>query len=164
MSTPDPGPGDRPADSTRRRLLQALGLGVTGAAVGVPLALSARSLWPNALYEAPRRFKAGRPEAFTEGATFLADQRVFVFREGKDLFCLSAVCTHLGCTVQQVRAGPGLEFHCPCHGSRYRADGTNYSGPAPKPLAYHPLELAPDDGQVVVDLADTAEKARRLKG
>ncbi|PVU84113.1 (2Fe-2S)-binding protein [Cellulomonas sp. WB94] len=44
---------------------------------------------------------------------------------------MSAVCTHAGCTV----APDGSELVCPCHGSIYRAaDGSNVSGPAPKPL------------------------------
>lgn len=44
---------------------------------------------------------------------------------------MSAICTHLGCTV----APDGAELVCPCHGSVYKAaDGSNVSGPAPKPL------------------------------
>jgi cytochrome b6-f complex iron-sulfur subunit len=44
-------------------------------------------------------------------------------------------------------------FLCPCHGSQYSGDGGNVSGPAPKPLAWYHLSIAPDDGQLVVDLA-----------
>ncbi|HEY3452551.1 MAG TPA: Rieske (2Fe-2S) protein [Myxococcales bacterium] len=163
MSSDESGKG--PADPGRRRALKVLGVGVVGAAVAAPLVVAARSLVPNVLYEPPRRFKAGRLEALTEGPNFFREQRVFVFREAGKLSCLSAVCTHLGCTVQLVRkgSGDGFEFHCPCHGSKYRADGTNYDGPAPRPLSYHLLEIAPDDGQVVVDLSRTADKTWRLK-
>lgn len=163
MSSDESGKG--PADTGRRRALKVLGVGVVGAAVATPLVVAARSLLPNVLYEPPRRFKAGRLELLTEGANFFRDQRVFVFRERGQLRCLSAVCTHLGCTVQLVRKGSGdeFEFHCPCHGSKYHADGMNYAGPAPLPLAYHRIEIAPDDGQVVVDLSSSADRTWRLK-
>lgn len=44
---------------------------------------------------------------------------------------MSAICTHMGCTV----APAGATLECPCHGSVFKAaDGSNVSGPAPKPL------------------------------
>jgi menaquinol-cytochrome c reductase iron-sulfur subunit len=36
------------------------------------------------------------------------------------------------------------------------------SGPAPKPLAWYQLSVAPDDGQLVVDLAAQVEHDFRL--
>jgi cytochrome b6-f complex iron-sulfur subunit len=150
----------------RRRMMARLGVGFASAAVGLPVIMSVRSLVPNALYEMPLKVKVGDPEQFADGPTFLKDQRVFVFREAKTFHCLSAVCTHLGCTVQLVRAenraAGEIEFHCPCHGSRYKADGTNYSGPAPRPLDYFKLERAPDDGRLVVDLSQTTDKGWRF--
>ncbi|MGA3032976.1 MAG: Rieske (2Fe-2S) protein [Terracidiphilus sp.] len=46
---------------------------------------------------------------------------------------LSAVCTHLGCTVKYE---PEMDrIHCACHGGVYNAyTGANVSGPPPKPL------------------------------
>ena len=46
---------------------------------------------------------------------------------------LTAVCTHLGCTVQYE---PQMDrIHCACHGGVYNAyTGANVSGPPPKPL------------------------------
>ncbi len=45
---------------------------------------------------------------------------------------LSAICTHLGCTVQYR---PDLhEVWCPCHNGVYSIDGANISGPPPHPL------------------------------
>ena len=49
---------------------------------------------------------------------------------------LSLVCTHLGCTVEQKDNG----FTCPCHGSRYEANGNVTHGPANKPL--RPVRVA----------------------
>ena len=107
--------------------------------------------------------------SFAGGATFLPEQRVFVFREAHTFHCISAVCTHLGCTVQLARAAAAagapagtVEFHCPCHGSKYHGDGTPYAGPAPRPLDYFKLAIAPDDGQLVVDLGERADKGWRL--
>lgn len=45
---------------------------------------------------------------------------------------LDLTCTHLRCRVAPSADGG---FACPCHGSRYDADGRPVSGPAPRPLA-----------------------------
>lgn len=45
---------------------------------------------------------------------------------------VSAVCTHLGCTVQYRN-----DMHviwCACHNGTYGLDGRNISGPPPRPL------------------------------
>lgn len=160
---------------TRRALLNKVGLGALLTGIfGQGLAFL-RSLVPNVLYEEPRRFKVGLPDQFAEGATFLEDKRLFVFRERNTFYAISATCTHLGCTVKminlnqpkkvQIKGQPlevRREFHCPCHGSKFYGDGTNYAGPAPTPLAWHKLELAPDDGQLVVNLSETVNQDFRL--
>jgi cytochrome b6-f complex iron-sulfur subunit len=46
---------------------------------------------------------------------------------------LTAVCTHLGCTVQYEPEADRI--HCACHGGVYNPyTGANVSGPPPKPL------------------------------
>jgi cytochrome b6-f complex iron-sulfur subunit len=46
--------------------------------------------------------------------------------------CVSAVCTHLGCTVQ-YRSDLSAIW-CACHNGTYGLDGRNISGPPPRPL------------------------------
>ncbi|HKV26309.1 MAG TPA: Rieske (2Fe-2S) protein [Candidatus Acidoferrum sp.] len=45
---------------------------------------------------------------------------------------VSAVCTHLGCTVQ-YRSDTHVIW-CACHNGTYGLDGRNISGPPPRPL------------------------------
>jgi cytochrome b6-f complex iron-sulfur subunit len=150
------------AGPSRRSWLETAGLAAVLAALASPVYMLLRSLKPDVLYEPPKRFKAGLPAGFPEGATFLEDKRVYIVREQSAFFAISAVCTHLGCTVKLVNAN-GREFHCPCHGSKYRGDGTNYAGPAPRPLVWHELQVSPDDGQLVVDLGQTVGRDFRLR-
>ena len=162
-------------DQTRRKLLSRLGLGATLLAIGGQAYAVLRSLVPNVLYENPQRFKVGTIDQFAEGAKFIDDKRIFIFREKNTFHCISATCTHLGCTVKMNRLSQAksvsvrgrqvneqVEFACPCHGSKYYGDGTNYAGPAPKPLAHYKLEVAPEDGQLIVDTSQTVPQDFRL--
>ena len=56
-----------------------------------------------------------------------------ITEEGKlDTIGIVDNCTHLGCTFPW---NPNdNQFQCPCHGSRYAADGSVVRGPAPLPL------------------------------
>ena len=163
------------SDHNRRDFLVRVGSTAGMCAIGYQGAAALRSLVPNVSYDAPTTVKVGLPAEFPEGLKFLPDLRLFVFREGNVFHAISAVCTHLGCTVRaealsQVENktvdGKPLRmthrFQCPCHGSRYAGDGTNVAGPAPQPLAWYHLEIAPDDGQLVADLARQVEHDFRL--
>lgn len=163
----------------RRSFLGHIGLGsILVSFAGISLSFI-RSLVPNVLYEPPRRFKVGTLDTFAEGVKFLPEERLYIFREGRSFYAISAVCTHLGCTVKYAalnkpkmikvggdpaQAGKEInwEFHCPCHGSKFYGDGTNYAGPAPKPLSWHKIEVSPEDGQLVVDLGSEVEQNFRL--
>lgn len=105
------------------------------------------SLLPNVRYEPPKKQPLGPPENFPKGRTYVADQNLFVIRNKEGYRAMSAVCTHLGCTVASIKEG----YHCPCHGSHFDAKGINGDGPAPRPLPWHPLTLA-GSGSLVVDL------------
>ena len=159
----------------RRDFLMKLGIGAGVAGIGAQAGASLRSLVPNVSYDAPTTVKLGLPSEFADGLKFLPDERLFVFRAGNVFHAVSAVCTHLGCTVR-AEALPAPEtkdvsgkplrlthrFLCPCHGSKYTGDGSPVSGPAPRPLAWYHLSVAVDDGQLVVDLAQEVERSFRL--
>jgi menaquinol-cytochrome c reductase iron-sulfur subunit len=158
---------DQPEQPARRSVLVTLGTAAGAAALAAQGGIVLRSLVADVSYDTPSRMKVGLPGAFPEGLTLVPDRRVFVSRHGKRFKAMSAVCTHLGCTVRaeaSLKADPSdpdtrratqvFQLACPCHGSRYQEDGSNISGPAPRPLPAYRLTLAPDDGQLVVDLDD----------
>ena len=159
----------------RRDFLLRFGTGAGVAAITVQAAASLRSLVPTVSYDPPTTVKLGAPAEFPDGLKFLPDERLLVFREGNTFHAISAVCTHLGCTVRaEALSNPQTtdvggsamrlthRFLCPCHGSEYKGDGSNVAGPAPKPLTWFRLSVSPDDGQLVVDLADEVAHDFRL--
>lgn len=132
----------------RRRFLQWIGQWSVVAAVVTQLGGVVRAFVPRVLYEPSKKFKLGKPAEFPEGVTFVPAHRLFVVRERNQFHVISASCTHLGCTVEW-KAKQG-EFDCPCHGSKFKDDGTPFAGPAPRPLAWYPLSVS-GDGFLVVD-------------
>lgn len=113
-----------------------------------------RFMFPRVLFEPPTTFVAGTPAEFPPGAVnekFKKDRRVWVVRqEDGSFFAISAICTHLGCTPNWFAIED--KFKCPCHGSGFRRDGTNYEGPAPRPLDRVKISLS-SDGKLVIDKA-----------
>lgn len=74
------------------------------------------------------------------GGKVFADQKVVVTQPRKGEFkAYSAVCTHQGCAVRDVRSNV---INCPCHGSTFSAeDGSVTEGPATKPLPEQKIEV-----------------------
>ncbi len=80
-----------------------------------------------------RKFRVTLPEGLAPGQPFVPPGRsVAVFRDEKNVYAISRVCTHLGCLVKTEADG----FSCPCHGSRFALDGSVVKGPAPKALPW----------------------------
>lgn len=73
---------------------------------------------------------------------------VWLVRRGDEVLALSAVCPHLGCSVNAV-AGRDAGFFCPCHTSAFDASGKRTSGPSPRDLDR--LETKIENGHVMVD-------------
>jgi Rieske Fe-S protein len=67
------------------------------------------------------------------GGTVLDRRKLVITQPQAGTFkAFSAVCTHQGCIVAEVRNGT---INCPCHGSAFRiADGSVAQGPARAPL------------------------------
>ncbi len=57
------------------------------------------------------------------------------------------VCTHLGCLFKWV--GTNDRFECPCHGSKFHADGLYIEGPAPRSLDRFEITAVLADGSQV---------------
>jgi cytochrome b6-f complex iron-sulfur subunit len=75
---------------------------------------------------------------------------MLIHHEDGSWVALTAVCTHLGCTVQYEPQANRI--HCACHGGVYDArTGANVSGPPPKPLTR--FKVAVNDGGVEVSRA-----------
>jgi cytochrome b6-f complex iron-sulfur subunit len=124
-----------------------------------------RFMFPNVLAEPPSTFKAGLPDQYEPGTVaeqFKQEFGCWIVREGNTLIALSTTCTHLGCTPNWL---PGEnKFKCPCHGSGFKGvregsmvPGTNFEGPAPRPLERFKISIA-DDGQILVDKSRKFQK------
>jgi cytochrome b6-f complex iron-sulfur subunit len=131
----------------RRRFLTLLGW--VGVALSGLIAVVGNVLFlkPAVSYGPATRFRVGRPEEFKSGIKeVLEDERVVVIKERNGMAAISLTCTHLGCTIQSSDAG----FECPCHGSQFDNDGTVTGGPAPQPLSWYQVSLAPN-GEIEID-------------
>ena len=56
---------------------------------------------------------------------------------------MSAVCTHLGCTVQY--RDDTKHIWCACHNGMYDLNGRNVSGPPPRPLEGFEVQVKGDE-------------------
>jgi len=125
---------------TRRAFLAAAGAAGIGyaAALGYPIyrylaspaemAASTSAIAEVSLKDA-QKLPAGAVLMFKFGSS----PAMLIHQQDGAWVALSAVCTHLGCTVQYE---PQMNrIHCACHGGVYDPrTGANVSGPPPRPL------------------------------
>lgn len=81
------------------------------------------------------------------GGMIFTAARVVVTQPARGRYrAFSAVCTHVGCILNQVAGGT---IDCPCHGSKFTiTSGAVVAGPAPTPLPEKPIEIV--DGMIVL--------------
>ena len=83
----------------------------------------------------------------------------FLMKDATGIYAMTAICTHLGCTVGLPN---GSLILCPCHGSQYNLAGGNVVGPATQPLVHFSVAEASPGGVLVVNTALTVSASTRL--
>jgi cytochrome b6-f complex iron-sulfur subunit len=146
---------------TRRDFLNEITLGALGIAGLGSVAVTYQFFSPNVLFEPSTTFRAGDPDLYpVHSVTFLLEQQVYIVRTLEGFYAVSAVCTHLGCVTQWKPDADMIA--CPCHGSKFKADGTKIEGPAPRPLPHFAISLTPD-GELLVDKLQNIKPSQVLK-
>jgi Rieske Fe-S protein len=89
------------------------------------------------------------PDLKTEGEGLLLksgrDPIILVNVGNGSYRAISAVCTHLNCSIRLT----GNVLQCPCHGSTFDFDGNAVRGPAQRPLRIYQTEVS-DSGLEVL--------------
>ncbi|MBL8078824.1 MAG: ubiquinol-cytochrome c reductase iron-sulfur subunit [Anaerolineales bacterium] len=80
-----------------------------------------------------------------DSRTLLSKIPALLLHTDEGFSALSLVCTHLGCTVEPKESG----FTCPCHGSKYDAEGSVLNGPAQKKLNALRVEVTTDGNLIL---------------
>ena len=120
----------RAGDPSRRAVFG----GMVGLGVGVPLIAACGSDDGGGDSGGTTAGKGGKTSEVPVGGgkIFAADKVVVTQPTEGDFKAFSAVCTHQGCVVAEIK---GEEIDCTCHGSKFSiADGSVLEGPATKSL------------------------------
>ena len=87
-------------------------------------------------------FDLGLAENYSLGSrTILPEIPALLIHTDSGFTALSLTCTHLGCTLENDVDG----FACPCHNSRFNAEGRVTHGPAAKSLLSLRVELTKEN-------------------
>ncbi len=134
----------------RRQFLHKSALTLAAATGGVAAMSYFRQFFPRIAGE-KRRITLGDSSRFpVDTFTYLDQHKLFVYRDHEGFRAVSAICTHLGCTLERTTAG----FECPCHGSCFNNKGEVLSGPAPRKLSWFKVNKS-SDGKVIIDPGQT---------
>ena len=162
------------AEISRRSFFQIMAVLAAIAATIYGSIETLKFLFPGATLEDPKSFKVDADPASIQigNPLQITAKRVSIVRDNGGYYAVYLVCTHLGCTpnyVSDVVSGTGVSpdvakkrgkrdagaaiangWACPCHGSRYFIDSTNFYGPAPRPMDWVDVQYTPD-GKLLVD-------------
>ena len=98
-----------------------------------PSASESKSASASESSKPPAGTTVAKAEVPQGGGVVLNDKFVVTQPAAGEFKAYTAICTHAGCPVKQVKDG---EIQCPCHGSRFSInDGAPVGGPAKAPLA-----------------------------
>lgn len=127
-------PTDKSMDQSpfsRRQFLELVWKGLLGAASALGIFGVIRYFSYETDPAPPFQFDLGSADQYPPGSvTVLNNAEAVLIHSATGFKGLSLICPHLGCIVEMVPSG----FACPCHGSRFSADGALQHGPASKPM------------------------------
>ena len=142
----------------KRRTFLDVVIAASGAALGafVLYPIARYLVPPKAPEAATRRVVAAKQDEVPPGGfkilPFGGEPGILIRGKDGGYRALSAVCTHLGCTVQLRPDGQSI--WCACHNGLYDLEGRNVSGPPPRPLESYVVHVI--GGDVVVEKAKGA--------
>jgi cytochrome b6-f complex iron-sulfur subunit len=141
---------EKSTSSPGRRDFLGLAIVGTATALGVTAAVPAIAFLRPGARRLGGSAPAGKVQDFQVGTArvvLVDDRPALVIRLPDGGFrAFSAVCTHLGCIVKYSQERNRIE--CPCHRGVYAIDGSNVSGPPPRPL--EPLKVEVELGAIYV--------------
>lgn len=112
------------SDRTRRNFLKGIVLAGTWGFLLWKFLVPAKTTHKKPLLEVEKS------EIPPRGAVVYRASRVVVIRRNDEIYALSLVCPHLGCTVNVTPNN----LVCPCHGSVFDRNGTVLKGPSDRSL------------------------------
>ncbi len=136
--------------ATRREVMLAAGWTSIAVVLSGSGLVFARFMAPNVLEIEDPKKRCGPFSQYASMAVGDVDEQYkkdgfWLIREDERIAAVSIICTHLGCIPNWLPNDH--KFKCPCHGSGYKPDGTNFEGPAPRPLERFKIYL---DGDLVI--------------
>jgi len=133
----------------RRRILQMAALGLASARCG-----------PNAVQPpAIGNVLAGNASALLVGSLrAVGTEPLAIGRDAGGVYAVTLVCTHAGC----LAGVDAEEIICPCHGSRFDANGAVLRGPASAALDHFAVSADPS-GNLTIETGTVVDASTRLK-